>query len=444
MILSEGDHRVRAVCGRSLLGVAVAVAAGLGLAATVSCSPSAGPTDSSSTASGSSPLPGNPHSRAPASSAPAASSGPAADSLDDRLLAAAWAGDVAIARRLIEAGADVNHLSSTTQSAFLISASEGHSELLDLTLAHGADVASLDGYRGTALIRAAERGHARVVGRLLQTTIKVNHVNRLRYTALHEAIILGRSTPSYADTVRLLVARGADVTMPAGEAGQAPLDAARDRGYAPVVATLQAAVTSKPVGSPAAAAALLAAATTGDPDAAAIALRQGADLETKDDSGRTPLILAATHDRVDVARLLVALGADPDTQDAQQDSAWLVTGVTGSVAMLEALLPASPDLTLRNRFGGVSLIPASERGHVDYVRRVVQTDINVNHVNNLGWTALLEAVILGDGSVPYQQIVQILLEAGARPDLADRDGVTALQHARRSGQTKVAELLERR
>ena len=73
----------------------------------------------------------------------------------------------------------------------------------------------------------------------------------------------------------------------------------------------------------------------------------------------------------------------------------------------------------------------------------MQTDINVNHVNNLGWTALLEAVILGDGSKPYQEIVQILLNAGARPDLADRDGVTALQHARKRGQVRIAQLLER-
>ena len=85
--------------------------------------------------------------------------------------------------------------------------------------------------------------------------------------------------------------------------------------------------------------------------------------------------------------------------------------------MLEALLPAHPDLTIRNRFGGVSVIPASERGHVDYVRRVVQTGIDVNHVNDLGWTALLEAVILGDGSAAYQEIVRILLDAGADPDL---------------------------
>ncbi len=123
------------------------------------------------------------------------------------------------------------------------------------------------------------------------------------------------------------------------------------------------------------------------------------------------------------------------------DSAWLVTGVTGSVAMLETLLPAKPDLTLRNRFGGVSVIPASERGHVDYVRRVVETGIDVNHVNDLGWTALLEAVILGKGTEPWQQIVRILLAAGAAPSLADREGVTPLRHATDRGYDEIAAIL---
>jgi len=64
--------------------------------------------------------------------------------------------------------------------------------------------------------------------------------------------------------------------------------------------------------------------------------------------------------------------------------------------MLEVLLPAGSDLTIRDRYGGVSVIPASERGHVDDVRRVVTTGIDVNHVNDLTWTALSEAVVLGD------------------------------------------------
>jgi ankyrin repeat protein len=116
-------------------------------------------------------------------------------------------------------------------------------------------------------------------------------------------------------------------------------------------------------------------------------------------------------------------------------------GVTGSVDMAEVLLPTQPDLTIRNRFGGTSLIPASERGHVGYVRRVVRTDTDVNHVNKLGWTALLEAVILGDGSKRYQQIVMILLDAGADASIADRQGVTALQHAERRGHREMARIL---
>ena len=71
----------------------------------------------------------------------------------------------------------------------------------------------------------------------------------------------------------------------------------------------------------------------------------------------------------------------------------------------------------------------------------MQTDIDANHVNDLGWTALLEAVILGDGSTPYQQIVRVLLDAGADPAIADGNGVTALEHARTSCQTEVAGIL---
>jgi uncharacterized protein len=307
----------------SVLALIPGLVVGAGLTLTVSCTsvqetPGSAPTTSGSTTSGS-PAP-SPALSGAATGRPAPPATSGRGSLDDQLVAAAWANDVRRAARLIRAGADVNHLSSTTESAFHVAASEGYVELLNLTLAHGADVASLDSFSGTSLIRAAERGHSLVVGRLLQTRTRVNHVNRLKYTALHEAIILGRSTPSYADTVRLLVARGADVTLPAGTAGTAPLEAARDRAYPPVIATLEAALAARPVAASAASAGLLAAATSGDADAAAIALRQGAGLESRDRLGRTPLILAVAHGRPEVARLLQALGADPDTQDDRQDS----------------------------------------------------------------------------------------------------------------------------
>jgi ankyrin repeat protein len=186
---------------------------------------------------------------------------------------------------------------------------------------------------------------------------------------------------------------------------------------------------------------LLEAAAVGDPERAAAALQRGADVEARDDHERTALLLAATHDHVGVAQVLIANGADPDALDDRHDTPWLVTGVTGSVGMLEALLPANPDLTIRNRFGGISVIPASHRGHVEYVRRVVQTDIDINHINDPGWTALLEAVILGDGSERYRQIVQILLVAGADPTIADLEGVTPLEHARAKGHEAIVLIL---
>ncbi|MGI5175176.1 ankyrin repeat domain-containing protein [Dactylosporangium sp. CA-152071] len=188
---------------------------------------------------------------------------------------------------------------------------------------------------------------------------------------------------------------------------------------------------------------LLAAASAGDTAGVRAALAAGAELAARDARRRTALLLAAANDHVEAARVLVDAGADPDALDDQHDTPWLVTGVTGSVPMLEVLLPAQPDLTIVNRYGGISIIPASERGHVDYVRRVVQTDINVNHVNNLGWTALLECVILGDGTRPYQQIAEILVAAGANVHQPDKNGADVLQHARNRGYDEIVAILSR-
>ncbi|WP_337867171.1 ankyrin repeat domain-containing protein [Meiothermus sp.] len=57
-------------------------------------------------------------------------------------------------------------------------------------------------------------------------------------------------------------------------------------------------------------------------------------------------------------------------------------------------------------------------------------------------SSFAEAVILGDGGSRHTEIVRLLLAAGANPNLADRDGVTPLQHARRRGYSSMIRLLE--
>ena len=187
---------------------------------------------------------------------------------------------------------------------------------------------------------------------------------------------------------------------------------------------------------------LVDAAERGDLPAVERLLEDGADVDERRADGRTAVTAAALGDHVDIARALIAAGADVDLQDSDRNNPLLVTGQTGSVAMLREVLKAAPDFTLTNRYGGVSIIPASERGHVDYVRAVLDTEIDVDHVNHLGWTALLEAVILGDGGPDHVEIVRMLVAAGADRSIADRDGVTALEHARERGCDEMVALLE--
>jgi ankyrin repeat protein len=187
---------------------------------------------------------------------------------------------------------------------------------------------------------------------------------------------------------------------------------------------------------------LLTAAAKGDAAGVRDALQGGAALEARDGRGRTALLLAAAADHVETAEVLVKAGADPDARDHRGDSAFLVTGMTGGVAMLRALLPARPDPSAANRHGDVALIPACERGHAGYVRAVLgSTGIDVDHANRLGMTGLLEAVVAGDGSAPYREIVGALIEAGADVNLPDRDGVSPLRHALDRGQAAIAALL---
>lgn len=183
------------------------------------------------------------------------------------------------------------------------------------------------------------------------------------------------------------------------------------------------------------------AAAVGDLPGLDALLAQGVAIDAQDEQGNSALLLATAGNRIEAARVLVEAGADVNLQNARQDSAYLLAGASGYLQILDLTLAHGADLHSTNRFGGTALIPACERGHVETVRRLIAAGVDVDHVNHLGWTCLLEAVILGDGGPAHQRIVALLIEAGADLQLADRDGVSALRHAERRGQTQVAALL---
>lgn len=158
------------------------------------------------------------------------------------------------------------------------------------------------------------------------------------------------------------------------------------------------------------------------------------DLNMRDNRGRTALMAATYANQPAAVELLLRAGADVDLQDDMRNNPFLYSGAEGLMEILQLTHRAGADPTIRNRYGGVAIIPASEKGHLDAVRYLLnETDVDVNHINDLGWTALLEAVILTDGSEVYQQIVAELIAHGADVNIADGEGVSPLAHARQKG-----------
>lgn len=183
------------------------------------------------------------------------------------------------------------------------------------------------------------------------------------------------------------------------------------------------------------------AAATGDIAAIQAELTQGTDIDLRNTKGETALLVATRHNRIEVAKLLIEAGADVNAQDNILDSAYLYAGASGYLEILEMTLAHGADLDSTNRFGGTALIPAAERGHVETVARLIEAGVDIDHVNKLGWTALLEAIILSDGGARHQQIIDLLIRAGANVNLADGDGVSPLQHARNRGYDQIEALL---
>ena len=186
---------------------------------------------------------------------------------------------------------------------------------------------------------------------------------------------------------------------------------------------------------------MIEAAARGDAVEARRLLGAGAGIAARDSSGRTALLAATQGNHIEVARLLIAAGSDVNAKDGIRDSPYLLAGARGHLEILRLTLANGADLKSLNRFGGTALIPACERGYVETVRELLATSIDVDHVNDLGWTALLETAILGDGGPRHVEIARLLIAAGAKVDLADRDGATPLQHARRKGHAELARIL---
>ena len=166
--------------------------------------------------------------------------------------------------------------------------------------------------------------------------------------------------------------------------------------------------------------------------------------EARDTHGRTPLHVATFARQRGAIRALLTAGADPAAFESGRYDAVTIAAVAADEETLRLLLSLGASAKLvTSRYDGTALIAAAHLGHDGVVRQLIAAQAPLDHVNNLHWTALIEAVVLGDGGTRHQATLRALLDAGASTQLADREGRTPLQLARARGYTAMVTMLER-
>lgn len=172
-------------------------------------------------------------------------------------------------------------------------------------------------------------------------------------------------------------------------------------------------------------------------------IASGANLNVRDAYGRTPLHVATFAKKRDVVELLMKAGADHAALEKDRYDAVTIASVADDEATLRTLLAngASAKLTT-SRYDGTALIAAAHLGHDGVVRQLIAAGAPIDHVNNLHWTAAIEAVVLGDGGRRHQASLKALIDAKANLQLADRQGLTPLALAKARGYKEMIAMLE--
>ena len=185
------------------------------------------------------------------------------------------------------------------------------------------------------------------------------------------------------------------------------------------------------------------AAAKGDAAEITRLLAAGEKPNIQDSKSRTPLHVAVFFKKYDAVRALLKGGANPNALEGDRYDPLTIAAVQNDVEMLKILLEGGASAqNITSRYDGTALIASAHLGHAEAVKLLIAAKAPLNHVNNLGWTALMEAVVLGNGDANHTATVRALVEAGCDANIPDRQGATALQHARRRGYVEMARILE--
>ncbi|HEY6393351.1 MAG TPA: ankyrin repeat domain-containing protein [Bryobacteraceae bacterium] len=404
---------------------------------------------------------------------------------DPPLIKAIDEGRMDDARNLIAKGADVNAANQNGVTA-LMQAAIGSAYLPDnvpavkMLLEKKANVDAQDKRGLTALHHAVAEGKTDAANLLLDAKANPNMKDAAGMTPLLAAVEYGRSA-----IMKTLLERGADIEI-ADATGTTPLmRAAEGSAYAPNNAPFVQALLDKGAKLETQDAqgrtALNRAAAEGKVDGVRLLLDKKANINTRMNNGSTALLNAVAYGRQPVVQLLLERGADVDQANSSADTPLMIAAegasLPNNVPVLTMLIGAKAKIDLLDARGRNALHRASTEGKEDAVRLLLEKKADINLKAADGSTPLMQAVtnnklgaatVLMDhgadvnladagGNTPLMAVAEgsyypkgqgdmiaLLLKHGAKTEIKNNNGQTALDRATESKKTEAIQLLQKK
>jgi ankyrin repeat protein len=164
-------------------------------------------------------------------------------------------------------------------------------------------------------------------------------------------------------------------------------------------------------------------------------LDAGALADVTDLMGRTPLMLAALGGHDAAVDALLRLGAQPEVVDAYGWTPLHLAVRSGKGEVAERFLALGVDVNRPTREGTTPLMCAAQRAPM--AQLLIDAGAHLDAQTSMGRTALMLAAASRSGS----EVVELLLEFGAKVERLDNDGCAALSYAARAGRTASAQAL---